>query len=114
MTDNFRNSMCEAVLDISQNTFGDDEVTYIHMVDGVETSRETIRGIFEGIHLEVNPETQTAIATNKPELDVKINDLSTEPIQDDEVIVAGEQYIVADSQEDGRGASKLTLVKKNA
>lgn len=82
-----------------------DEVTYNPSVG----SPVTINGVFNRQFVEIDPNTGQAIATNQPNLLVRLADLSSAPTLADTVTVNGVSYKVIDSQEDGEGGSLLLL-----
>lgn len=97
------------ILDCAVDVFGFD-VTYMPVAGG----SFTIRAIFDNNFQQVDPDTETVIASNIPRLNLKLKDLKdvgVVPCKKDRVDVKGTLYQVVDSQEDGQGASELWLHK---
>ena len=94
------------LLDSAFSKFGEEQkVKYRPSTGGTFT----IRGIFDEMWEEVDPDTGIKISTTQPNLGIKENELPFAPLTGDTVEVISEIFKVTDVQEDGQGASTLFL-----
>jgi len=109
MADSEFSSQVSDLLDCAAFAFGID-VTYMPVKGG----SHAIKAIFDNQWEQVDPDTETVIASNLPRINVKLQDLKKlgiVPCKKDRVDIKGVLYQVIDSQEDGQGASELILHK---
>jgi hypothetical protein len=99
--------MAETLWDQMAWAFGDASVTYAHSIGG----EETVTGVFNRSHVVVDEEGEAVVTAHAPTLRIRISDLSTSPVQDDEVTIDGTEFRVVDVQEDGDGFARLELVE---
>ena len=71
-----------------------------------------IYGVFDERFLQVDPDTEEVVASNIPNVGIRLKDIPFTPEQGDEVEVFDTKYLVTDSQEDGLGGSTLLLHRK--
>lgn len=67
------------------------------------------QGIFDDEFEEFEPETGARITVSKPNLAVRLADLTDQVQENDKVTVASQNYVVAALQEDGEGGALLIL-----
>lgn len=94
------------ILGSSLSVFGE-AVTYLPAAGG----SRSMRGIFNEMFTEVDPQSGALISTQQPNLGVRLADFTVPPTVNDRVQVRGITYRVRDCQEDGEGGAKLILSK---
>lgn len=94
------------ILGSSLSVFGE-AVTYLPAAGG----SRAMRGIFNEMYNDVDPQSGAIISTQQPNLGVRLADFPVPPTVNDRVTVRGITYRVRDCQEDGEGGAKLILMK---
>lgn len=96
-------SIFDPLISTINSVFGSD-ITYSYL-DGSPDS--AIKGVFDNAFVEVN-----GISTKKPVLrNVKLSDLSAEPVEGDTVTISSVEYTVREHEPDGHGTTILILEK---
>jgi len=109
----FRDLVNDCVLENSLCVFGED-AQYRYKSGGAQS----IRLIFDNVFEQVDPDTETIIASNQPVAGIKLADLKKSPEKGDCIVMQkrapekGRQtFRIVDSQEDGHGGAALLLHK---
>lgn len=105
----FRN-LVDDVLNACTDAFGE-EVTFYPLG---RTGVYKVRAIFDNEFVEVDPDTEEVVSSNRPALGVNLNDIKFEIKQNDQVEVRGQRFAIFDKQEDGQGGAVLLLHRVNA
>lgn len=93
-------SLEATVVGLCNQVLGED-VTYTH----ADTTTDEIKGVFSEAFVEVN-----GVASLKPTLRIKLDDLSSDPSKGDSVLISSVSYrVVEPPQADGFGGATLIL-----
>ena len=94
------------LLDTAMNVFGEKEKVKYRPQSG---GTFFIRGVFDEVWEEVDPETGMIISSSAPNIGVQLSELGLKPQSGDELDVNDRTYRVTDVHEDGQGGATLTL-----
>lgn len=94
------------ILSSSLSVFGE-AVTYLPVTGG----SRAMRGIYNELYVEVDPETGAMVSSQQPNLGVRLSDFPVRPKPGDRFTVRNVTYKLRDCQEDGEGGAKLILTK---
>jgi hypothetical protein len=96
--------LADGVMTTAVGTFGE-IVRYIPKNE----NEYSIRGIFDKLFEQVDPDTEQIVASNQPVIGFRESDLQRTPEKGDRIIIRGKTYRVIDSQEDGVAGVRLLL-----
>lgn len=74
-------------------------------------SEKTITGVYSEQFVEVDAASGASVATNRPNLLVKLVDLGQAPKKNDLMGIRGADYKIQEVQKDGEGGALLLLTK---
>ena len=72
----------------------------------------SLKGIFDHEYEDINPETNEAIVSEQPNVQVDENKLQAEPKPNDEVTIRSVVYKVIKSEKNGVGVTRILLHRK--
>ncbi|WAP69044.1 hypothetical protein OH818_01530 [Jiella pelagia] len=75
----------------------------------LEGASFTVRGVFNTVFQQVDPDTGAIVGSNQPNLGVRLTDFDKAPASGDKMEIRGKSYVVVDTQEDGEGGARLIL-----
>lgn len=71
-----------------------------------------LNGVFDKVHKSIDPETGVEIDSHQSSFGVNVSDLPAEPADGDMLTVAGLNYEIIETQEDGETGRKLILSRR--
>lgn len=81
------------------------EIAYRPAVGG----EQLVRGVFGRPHELLPVGDGVEVTSDRPAVMIRIADLDAEPARDDQILISGTLYRVAEVREDGYGAAELLL-----